>query len=175
MPVADGPAQAAFGPETAEDRFGASPDWLAARRRAAWDAYEALPIPSSHRDEDWRRTDIGALHLERFQALDTVAPEVVAAMRRQRDSAAPNAAFAFDAPAALPVIENADSLVAQGVIVTTLAEAAGRHPDLVQRALSAVSVELRPKASLRLAPHSAHAWEPRTISPSRSQRPYSSY
>ena len=140
-PVADGPAQAAFGPETAEDRISASPDWLAARRRAAWDAYEALPMPSSHRDEDWRRTDIGALRLERFQAAETAAAEVVAAMRRQRDSAAPDAAFAVDAPAATPVIENADSLAAQGIIVTTLAEASARHPELVQRALSAVSVD----------------------------------
>jgi Fe-S cluster assembly protein SufD len=118
-----------------------SPPWLADRRRSAWDAYEALPMPSSQRDEDWRRTDIGGLHIERFGRLETVDPGVIAAMRLQRDGAAPDAAFAIDAPSDGALITDADALAAQGIIVTTLEEAAERHAGLVQWALASIAVD----------------------------------
>jgi Fe-S cluster assembly protein SufD len=140
-PVADGPAVAALGPEVAAARAAGSPAWLAARRRIAWDAFEALPMPSSARDEDWRRTDISGLRLERFVPIDSVDPALIADMRRHHDTAAPQAAFAIDAPGIDPIIENADTLLAQGVIVTTLEEAAGRHADLTKRALGAMTVD----------------------------------
>jgi len=139
--VAGGPVAVELGPDEAAARVAASPPWLAARRRAAWDAYTALPMPSSQRDEDWRRTDISGLHLERFTPLRDVDAGLLAAMRLQRDQAAPGAAFALDAPAADLVITDADGLLAQGVIVTTLQDAASRHTELVQRALAAHTVD----------------------------------
>jgi len=138
-PLADSPA-AALGHDVAAARAEASPAWLAARRRIAWDAYEALPMPSSQRDEDWRRTDISALHPERFTPVDIVDKVVLNAMRAQRDGAAPDAAFVIDSNVATPV-ERADTLLAQGIIVTTLEEAATVHPELVQRAFDAVRVD----------------------------------
>jgi Fe-S cluster assembly protein SufD len=131
---------AALGPGVAAARAAASPAWLAARRRIAWDAYEALPMPSSHSDEDWRRTDISGLHVERFTPLESVDAAVLDAMRAQRDSAAPDAALIFDGPIT-PIVEGADTLLAQGIIVTTLEEAATVHPELVQRVLAAVRVD----------------------------------
>ena len=131
---------AALGPGVAAARAEASPAWLAARRRIAWDAYEALPMPSSHSDEDWRRTDISGLHVERFTPMDTVDAAVLDAMRAQRDRAAPDAALIFDGPIT-SIIEGADTLLAQGVIVTTLEEAATVHPELVQRVLATVRVD----------------------------------
>ncbi len=89
---------AALGPEVAAARAATSPAWLAARRRIAWDAYEAIPMPSSHSDEDWRRTDISALHPDRFAPLESVEVAVLDAMRAQRDRAAPDAALVIDAP-----------------------------------------------------------------------------
>jgi Fe-S cluster assembly protein SufD len=138
-PLADSPA-VALGHEVAAARAEASPAWLAARRRIAWDAYEAIPMPSSQRDEDWRRTDISALHPERFTPIDGIDVAVVDAMRAQRDGAAPKAAFVIDSPVPAP-IEGADTLQAQGIIVTTLEEASMVHPELVQRALAAVRVD----------------------------------
>jgi Fe-S cluster assembly protein SufD len=131
---------AMLGPEVAAAREATSPAWLAARRRIAWDAYEALPMPSSHSDEDWRRTDISGLHLERFAPLQSVDTAVLDAMRAQRDTAAPNAALVFDGPMS-SIIEGADTLLAQGIIVTTLQEAATVHSELVQRAFAAVRVD----------------------------------
>jgi len=138
-PLADSPA-AALGQAVAAARAEASPAWLAARRRIAWDAYEAIPMPSSQRDEDWRRTDISALHPERFTPIDGVDVAVINAMRAQRDRAAPKAAFAIDSPMAVPN-EGADTLLAQGIIITSLEDAAMVHPELVQRAFASLRVD----------------------------------
>ncbi|MBJ7594065.1 MAG: hypothetical protein JF886_04255 [Candidatus Dormibacteraeota bacterium] len=37
-----------------EERIASSEGWLRDRRRAAWDAFTAMPMPSSQRHEDWR-------------------------------------------------------------------------------------------------------------------------
>lgn len=128
-------------PETFQQRADSSPDWLAQRRRAAWDAFESLPWPSSQRDEDWRRTDISGLHVERFRPLVDVDGGMAASMAQQWGAADPSAAFAMDAPNVGPAVTDADALLAQGVIITTLEEAVVLHPDLVQRALSRVAVD----------------------------------
>ena len=127
--------------ETFRQRVESSPEWLARRRRAAWDAFESLPWPSSQRDEDWRRTDISGLHVERFRPLVDVDGGMAASMAQQWDSADPSAAFAMDAPNVGPAVTDADALLAQGVIITTLEEAVQLHPDLVERALSRVAVD----------------------------------
>jgi Fe-S cluster assembly protein SufD len=98
-------------------------------------------MPSSARDEDWRRTDISGLHLEEHRMLDSVDATVVGGMRREHDAAAPEAAFAIDAPGTYQVVENADALQAQGIIVTTLEDAAGRHADLTRRALAPLAID----------------------------------
>jgi Fe-S cluster assembly protein SufD len=41
------------------------PDWLIAARRAAWQTFQELPLPS-RADEEWMRTDIRLLRLDRF-------------------------------------------------------------------------------------------------------------
>ncbi|HEX6538834.1 MAG TPA: Fe-S cluster assembly protein SufD [Candidatus Dormibacteraeota bacterium] len=128
-------------PETFQQRADSSPDWLAQRRRAAWDAFESLPWPSSQRDEDWRRTDISGLHVERFRPLVDVDGGMAASMAQQWDAADPSAAFAMDAPNVGPAVTDADALLAQGVIITTLEEAVLLHSDLVQRALARVAVD----------------------------------
>ena len=61
-------------------------------------------------------------------------------MRAQRDRAAPDGSV-HHRFAGRDAIEGADTLLAQGIIVTTLEEAATVHPELVQRAFSAVRVD----------------------------------
>ena len=41
------------------------PDWLIAGRRAAWQAFQDLPLPS-RADEEWMRTDIRLFRLDKF-------------------------------------------------------------------------------------------------------------
>jgi Fe-S cluster assembly protein SufD len=54
------------------------PEWLVAARRAAWQAFEELPLPS-RADEEWMRTDIRLFRLDKFHLPLEVAGESVAA------------------------------------------------------------------------------------------------
>jgi Fe-S cluster assembly protein SufD len=92
-------------------------------------------MPSSQRDEDWRRTDISKLNLDALRPLDAVDGGFTALVGRQRTAAAPGAAFVLDAPAPDAMVADAEALERQGVTVTTLEHAAQRQPELVQRAL----------------------------------------
>jgi Fe-S cluster assembly protein SufD len=127
-----------------EARAAASPAWLADRRRAAWDAFTALPLPDHMSDEDWRRTDIAKLRLDDFTVeppADAVQGEaLIDAMRALRNEAAPEAAFVATTRRGVRACDDTDMLTAQGVIVSSLEEAAHQHPELVQRALSALPV-----------------------------------
>lgn len=60
-------ASTAFTPEAFEAFSTArrEPSWLADLRRQAWQTFESLPLPSQ-RDEEWMRTDIRLLRLEKF-------------------------------------------------------------------------------------------------------------
>jgi Fe-S cluster assembly protein SufD len=55
------------------------PDWLITARRAAWQTFEDLPMPS-RADEEWMRTDIRLFRLDKFHlpsadaASDSLAP-----------------------------------------------------------------------------------------------------
>jgi len=51
------------------------PDWLVAIRKTAWSNFLELPMPSS-RDEEWMRTDIRLLKLDRFSLPDEPTAEL---------------------------------------------------------------------------------------------------
>lgn len=55
------------------------PDWVRARRERAWQAFNELPWPSQ-RDEEWMRTDVRGLRLDRF-SWDCFDPHVAEAAR----------------------------------------------------------------------------------------------
>jgi Fe-S cluster assembly protein SufD len=131
----DAPAFAA----AVEERIASADGWLRDRRRAAWDAFSTLPMPSSQRDEDWRRTDISKLRLHDFHPAEAVDEQLIAAIRQRRDRGAPEAALIIDA-APVTRIEGGDELTANGVVLSSLDEAARLHPELVERALASVGV-----------------------------------
>jgi Fe-S cluster assembly protein SufD len=104
------------------------PEWLRARRREAFAAYERLPRPSRS-DEEWRRTDVRGLDLDAFEAFERAngpAPtdpiEDTAGVLRQRGSE----------PGA---VELDPEVAARGVLFMPLSRAAKEHPDLVRRHL----------------------------------------
>jgi Fe-S cluster assembly protein SufD len=127
-----------------EARAAGAPGWLAERRRAAWDAFVSLPMPDHMADEDWRRTDVSRLDPTAFDAEPPAdvaqGAALVEAMRSLRDEAAPDAAFLAITRRGVRACDDMDMLTAQGVIVSTLEEAAINHPELVQRALATVRV-----------------------------------
>jgi Fe-S cluster assembly protein SufD len=104
-------------------------------------------MPSSQRDEDWRRTDISKLRLHSFRLGEGVDESLIAAIRQRRDRAAPEAALMVDA-APVTRIDQSDQLTAAGVVLSSLDEAARLHPELVQRALAGVGVGETPFVAL---------------------------
>ncbi len=143
VPATDAPAFA----EVVEERIASAEGWLRDRRRAAWDAFTTMPMPSSARDEDWRRTDISKLRLHSFHPAQAVDEVLIEAIRQRRDRAAPDAALMVDA-APVTRIEGSDGLTASGVVLSSLDEAAHVHPDLVERALAGVGVGESPFLAL---------------------------
>jgi Fe-S cluster assembly protein SufD len=121
------------------------PEWVRARRRDAFAAYERLPLPSRS-DEEWRRTDIRGLNLDAFEAFeraDGAAPadpiEDVAGVLRQRGSE----------PGA---VELDPEVAARGVLLMPLSRAVKEHPDLVRPHLFS---EARPDRDKLAALHAA--------------------
>jgi Fe-S cluster assembly protein SufD len=121
------------------------PEWVRARRRDAFAAYERLPMPSRS-DEEWRRTDIRGLDLSTFEAFeraDGAAPadpiEDTAGVLRQRGSEP-------------GVVELDPDVAARGVLLMPLSRAVREHPDLVRPHLFS---EARPDRDKLAALHGA--------------------
>lgn len=112
------------------------PDWLRARRRAAWDVYEATPSPG-RTDEEWRRTDLRWLQWESLtpapplDGVDGVPATVPAAALE------PSVTLVMGAAGAR-VVDISPEAQSAGVVALDLAEAARTRPDLVRDHLSTV-------------------------------------
>jgi Fe-S cluster assembly protein SufD len=115
------------------------PTWVRDARLAAWATYESLPFPQ-RTDEEWRRTDIRGLKLDRLTPFagasgETPSPESVLAGFRDGgisdESARAGVNIQADASAILTDV-HAD-LASQGVIFTDLGTAMAEHGDLVRK------------------------------------------
>jgi Fe-S cluster assembly protein SufD len=114
------------------------PEWVRARRLEAWSIYEATPMPS-RTDEEWRRTDIRRLPIDqvlpfagldrRAGSLDKLPPALVESV----GEAALRSGLLVQVDAATAYTELDPALVEKGVILTDLATAIERYPDLIQR------------------------------------------
>src|SRR5215218_2338969 len=111
-------------------------------RLRAWDLYESLPMPT-RTDEEWRRTDLRGLKLDRLRpaaGVDVPAIAPVQALEEAgvEDAAAqialgPNAGAIVQRDAATILTTLDPDVAAKGVIFTGLATAYQEHPELVER------------------------------------------
>jgi len=124
---------AAFNREAVTARAGSEPDWLTERRLAAWDAYEATPMPTT-RLEEWRYTDP-----KRLRWADVALPAEPPAGddRGAHDilDGRPAAATVFVTNGRVREVNLSDNLAAKGVILADLATAAVEHEALVREHL----------------------------------------
>ena len=102
----------------------AAPAWWLERKKAAYEKFAALPLPK-RTDESWRFSNIQSLVLDGF----ALAPA-------QKTAVAP---FPVASAASLTFVNNtlmrgaaSETKLPAGVIVTTLADAAVKHPDLLR-------------------------------------------
>jgi Fe-S cluster assembly protein SufD len=136
------PVAGLVGQAAADARLEGATPAIAARRRLGWELYSRLPVPSSARDEDWRRTDISGLHVDEFVADPGPTDHgeaLVAHLRGLRYEVAPQSAFLAGTRNGMRACEDTDRLTAQGVRITSLDEACLLHPDAVERVLSLVA------------------------------------
>lgn len=114
------------------------PDWVRAARLRAWELYGEIPLPS-RTDEAWRRTDISALQFEDFAHYHTGSAPVSAveqlpeALRQTLDLGGERGGLVVQHNSDVVLTWLDPKLAAQGVIFTSLEQAAREHPELVQQ------------------------------------------
>ncbi len=114
------------------------PDWLRARRQAAWDVYDATPNPG-RTDEEWRRTNL------RWLQWESLAPAPARDGVGRVPSTVPAAALSpsvtlLVSAAGARVIDISPEARDAGVVTLDLAEAARTQPELVRERLSTTAI-----------------------------------
>jgi len=115
------------------------PDWVLEARLKAWDTYESIPMPK-RTDEEWRRTDLRRLKLDRFAPYADVDGKVneLGALTTSVDAmqfgeADQRAGILASRDSSRAYVELDPSLAEKGVIFTDLNTAVREHPELVQK------------------------------------------
>jgi Fe-S cluster assembly protein SufD len=125
---------AAFNVDAFEARNREGPGWLRDWRRSAWNAYEALPLPTT-RLEEWRYTEPSKLKYDRVGLADLA--HAGAAPAAQADWLANRAASVrvMQVGTRLSGIEVDEALAARGVVVMDLERAAEQYDGIVREQL----------------------------------------
>ncbi len=134
---------AGFSREAVEElsRRKGEPDWVREARLAAWETYESLPMPK-RTDEEWRRTDLRGLKLDRlapFAGFDGSFDGLASLDGAAEDgglaigSAEQRAGLVVQRDAATLHAEMDPALVSQGVIYCDLDTAVREHVDLLRQ------------------------------------------
>jgi Fe-S cluster assembly protein SufD len=111
-------------------------------RFRAWDLYESLPMPK-RTDEEWRRTDLRGLKLDRLRASASASATDLSPLAALEEAGVENAAaqIALGPNAGVVVQRDAATILttldpevaAKGVIYTDLPTAIREYPELVER------------------------------------------
>jgi len=108
------------------------PAWLADFRRAAFDTFASLDLPS-RKHEEWMRTDIRRFHLERYTPLpggDQAAHGALPAARLAAGVQVGGSVLSLDGQCVTSALD--EDLAAQGVLCGPIADLAGPHEDLLR-------------------------------------------
>jgi Fe-S cluster assembly protein SufD len=120
-------------------QFDLSGDSLRAYRRKAWQAYQALTLPTSA-DEAWRRTDIRGLKADTFRIPEKEAyldlPAAPEWLLQPLADGSHGGELILMAGGAVCSLDSA--LVEKGVVFTDYQTALREHPDLVEKILGKV-------------------------------------
>jgi Fe-S cluster assembly protein SufD len=110
------------------------PDWLRERRKSAWQAFAEMPMPG-RTEEEWARTDIRPLKLDRFAlpAAESLAPEPPPLLTENVELAGSTVTVNGTARAA----QLNDRWREQGVLFGHLSDFLPGHESLVRRYLFA--------------------------------------
>ena len=116
------------------------PEWFVASRQRGWEDFQKLPAPAA-KDEKWRFSNVRALALDAFRYPGAVA-DAAALTARSTGLGESAARFVFGNNRLLSATAPAADLVAAGLVIMTLEEAATKHADLVQKHFMAQEAKL---------------------------------
>jgi Fe-S cluster assembly protein SufD len=116
------------------------PEWFVASRQRGWEDFQKLPAPAA-KDEKWRFSNVRALSLDAFRYPGAVA-DAAALTARSTGLGESAARFVFGNNRLLSATAPAADLVAAGLVIMTLEEAATKHADLVQKHFMAQEAKL---------------------------------
>ncbi len=122
------------------------PKWLKESRLSAWETYLQTPMPTA-RDDDWRKTEIDGLDLSQFVAVGPIKTTAKTETKTEsKNTLLLSCTKAITASAGLfnedyesqhQSITIDKDLSAKGVIFLPLTEAVEKHPQLLEKFLSA--------------------------------------
>jgi Fe-S cluster assembly protein SufD len=117
----------------------AEPAWSLERRLRAWDAFEALPLPSP-RDEAWRRTDLRPMPRASFSLGGAAGPEVDPELLQPLAGDAHGALLSVT-PGFSPRREGGKDLARRNVVFTDWATALREHGARLEKAIGQAVAE----------------------------------
>jgi Fe-S cluster assembly protein SufD len=124
----------------------ADPAWLRTRREDAWDIYAATPMPST-RSEEWRYTDLARkLPLDELTPAGAVGHDatygdpVPDGLRRAMEQDRDSAGRIVDVDGSIIAVELDETLAAQGVVLSSLREAARNGTGEIEALLATEAV-----------------------------------
>ncbi len=147
-----------IGPETVEALVeeNGEPEWMAARRRHAWQVYRETPMPTT-KSEEWRYTDLSKIDWQDLAMRDPSPPAPVES-REDLPEELRTALAEDEATAARAIQMNGvqlladvpDALAEQGVLFLDFATAVREQPEIMQKYFmtSAVTPEFGKLAAL---------------------------
>lgn len=121
-------------------RAKGEPQWVLDARLNAWEIFTRLPFPA-RTDEEWRRTDLRGLKLDRLapfagageRRVDSLEGVLATAEAGGVSNESERAGVIVQRDAATIYGEISEAVAAKGVIFTDLDSAVREHPELVQR------------------------------------------
>ena len=131
------------------------PAWLEARKLDDQGAYADMPRPDSDTMEDWRRTDVSHIDPRTYALEDPAAAFGDPEPSRNWERGGEGGALVQQRDGRSRVAGLPAELANQGVIVSSLEDAARDHPDLVRRYLEA---EVVPAGAGKFAALNAAFW-----------------
>src|SRR3954447_4910538 len=122
-------------------RLRQEPDWMRDWRLAAFETYESIPMPQ-RTDEEWRRTDLRALKLDRFAPYANIGDSVASldGVLVEGNPTTAQSGIVVQRDAATVYTDTASATLPDGVIFCDLSTAVEKHPDLVRQYLMTQAV-----------------------------------
>jgi Fe-S cluster assembly protein SufD len=149
--TAPGKAGPAYSRDIFEARNEGGADWLRAWRARAYEAFDALALPTTQLEE-WRYTDPSRLKWDRVALAPTASPAAVPAGEHEWLSGRTAAGRVLQIGAHVASVELDESLRARGVVLADLNVAAEQYAGLVEKYLgSALRVDADKFAALNAA------------------------